>query len=85
MLLGIGNARARAEDQPVSPATWTDHDGRPIPEPAENEEHLYRTMYRSAIRDPIAHFFDIPDKLIGIAGALGADVEREAVNVNVYD
>jgi len=35
--------------------------------------------------DPLAHVFDVPDKVLLIPGAFGAHTPREAVDVNAYD
>jgi len=71
--------------QAVTDSTRIDHDARPIPKPHDWEPNFYGHLFRDAIVEPLSHAFDIPDKVIGVAGALGAHPRREAVNVNAFD
>ena len=76
---------APSQDTAVSDTTWVDHDARPIPRPRDWDPGFYGHLFRDAIVEPVSHIFDVPDKLMGLAGALGAHPRREAVNVNAFD
>jgi len=65
--------------------TWVDHDGRPIPQPPDWEPNFWGHQFREAIVEPLSHAFDIPDKFLFVARALGAHTRQEAVNVNAFD
>jgi hypothetical protein len=64
---------------------WIDHDGRPIPMPPDWDPNFWGHQFREAIVEPLSHAFDIPDKMLYLARALGAHTRREAVNVNAFD
>jgi hypothetical protein len=76
---------AHAAPQPVADTTWVDHDGQPIHRPPDWEPGFYGHMVHQAFVEPVTHAFDIPDKLLALAGALGAHPRREAANVNAFD
>ncbi|HEX7880206.1 MAG TPA: hypothetical protein VF720_12400 [Candidatus Eisenbacteria bacterium] len=69
----------------IRPDTWTDHDGRPILEPGFHEPNYWGHQFREGFVEPLSHSFDIPDQLLDISEAFGANPDRQAVNVNVYD
>jgi len=69
----------------VNDSTWVDHDGRPIPQPPDWDPTFYAHQFREVATEPLSHAFDIPDKLLFVARALGAHTRREAVNVNAFD
>jgi len=69
----------------ISDTTWVDHDGQPIPRPPDWEPDFYGHLFHDAIAEPLSHAFDVPDKLLALADALGAHSKREAVNVNAFD
>jgi hypothetical protein len=71
--------------EPIADSTWTDHDARPIPRPRDWEPDFYGHLFREAIVEPLSHAFDVPDKVLGVVGALGAHPRREAVDVNAFD
>ena len=66
-------------------ATWVDHDARPIAKPKLRKISLYSYMFRQAIAEPVSHAFDIPDKLLWLAGPLGADRRQHDANANAFD
>jgi len=72
-------------DQPVREDTAVDHDGRPIVAPAERDPSLWGHLFREAIVEPISHAFDIPNKIIWVAGIAGVEKNQEASNVNAFD
>src|SRR5438552_826191 len=72
----------RSVAPPVSDTTWVDADGRPIPKPRDWEPNFYGTLFREVLVDPLAHAFDIPDKLLDAAKPAGVHRRREAANVN---
>jgi len=76
---------APSEDSKVSDTTWVDHDACPIQKPRDWQPGFYGHLFRDAIVEPVSHIFDVPDKLMALAGALGARPRREAVNVNAFD
>ena len=76
---------APSEDSAPSDTTWVDHDARPIQKPRDWQPDFYGHLFRDALVEPVSHIFDVPDKLMGLAGALGARPRREAVNVNAFD
>jgi hypothetical protein len=78
-------ASAHRAKAPVDPRTWVDHDGRPIPKPKETNPSDYAIGFREGVIEPISHAFDIPDKLLWLASKFGAETERQAPNVNVFD
>ncbi|MGH7724037.1 MAG: hypothetical protein ACREOU_01275 [Candidatus Eiseniibacteriota bacterium] len=93
-LLGMAVVGPAAADPPNSPdssatryrpQTWTDHDARPIREPEEREKNLMGHQFREAVVEPLSHAFDIPDKLLWLVDAFGADTEEEGANVNKFD
>jgi hypothetical protein len=79
---------AHAADDPevvVDRSTWVDHDGQPIREPAEREKNLYGHQVREALIEPLSHAFDIPDKILWLARAMGGGSKPQSVNVNRFD
>jgi len=66
-------------------STWIDHDGRPIARPPDWEPNFYGHQFREVVVEPLSHAFDIPDKFLAGAKAMGAHPDREAVNVNAFD
>jgi len=66
-------------------STWVDHDGQPIPQPPDWEPNFYGHQFREVVVEPLSHAFDIPDKLLAGAQAMGARTQREAVNANAFD
>ena len=75
----------QTQEMPVDGSTWTDHDGRPIPQPPDWEPNFWGHQFRETIVEPLSHAFDIPDKMLFVARVLGAHTRREAVNVNAFD
>jgi hypothetical protein len=69
----------------IDNGTWVDHDGRPIPQPADWQPSIWGHQFREGLIEPLSHVFDIPDKLLFAARIFGARTRREAVNVNAYD
>jgi len=65
--------------------TWVDHDGRPIPQPPDWDPDFLGHVFREAAVEPLSHAFDIPDKMLLGARALGAHPQREALDVNAFD
>jgi len=65
--------------------TWVDHDGRPIPQPPDWDPDFLGHVFREAVVEPLSHAFDVPDKMLLAARALGAHTQREALNVNAFD
>ncbi|HYQ88027.1 MAG TPA: hypothetical protein VEU09_00190 [Candidatus Binatia bacterium] len=78
-------ATADASDPGPDRVTWVDHDGRPIPKPPDGEPNFVGHQFREGLVEPLSHAFDIPDKILFVARALGARTRREAVNVNAFD
>jgi len=76
---------AAALAAPVVDSTWVDHDAAPIAKPRDWEPGYWSNRMQRSVVDPIAHVFDVPDKLLAGARALGADTRREAVDVNAFD
>ena len=62
-----------------------DHDRQPIARPPTWEPSYWGGQFHQGFTDPLSHAFDIPDRLLWVARALGAHPEREAVNVNTFD
>jgi len=82
------HASDRTDHSPVqatSDTTWVDHDGRPIPQPPEWEPNFWGHQFREGLIEPLSHAFDVPDLILGVTDFLGADPERESVNVNAFD
>ena len=69
----------------IADSTWVDHDRRPIRRPPDWEPSYWGRRVHQGLVEPLAHVFDVPDKLLWVAGALGARPRREAVNVNALD
>jgi hypothetical protein len=69
----------------IAPGTWVDDDQRPIRRPPDWEPSYWGRRCHQGLVEPLTHVFDIPDKLLMLAGALGAHPRREAVNVNAFD
>jgi hypothetical protein len=78
-------AAADPPGQGISDSTWVDHDGRPIPQPPDWEPGYWGHEFREGFVEPLSHLFDVPDILLGVTQVVGADPEREAVNVNAFD
>lgn len=72
-------------DQPVEPATPVDHDGRPIPPPAEHDPPMYGHLFREAVVEQVSRAFDIPDKILWALQPLGVQKTADAANVNDRD
>ncbi|HET9887007.1 MAG TPA: hypothetical protein VFR10_05795, partial [bacterium] len=69
----------------VDSLSWVDHDGRPIPQPPESSDRMWADFIREGFTEQVTRAFDIPDKLILLGDAFGADTDREAANVNAFD
>ena len=69
----------------VDSLTWVDHDGKPIPPPPESSDRMWNHLIREGFTEQVTRAFDIPDKLILLGDAFGADTDREAANVNAFD
>jgi hypothetical protein len=69
----------------IADSTWVDRDRRPIRRPPDWEPSYWGRRFHQGLVEPLTHVFDIPDKLLWVAGALGAHPRREAVNVNAWD
>jgi hypothetical protein len=69
----------------IADTTWVDHDRQPIQRLPEWQPNYWRGRFHQGLIDPVSHVFDIPDKLLWLARALGANTRREAVNVNAFD
>jgi len=76
---------AHAEPPAIVDSTRVDHDAIPVRTPPHWEQGYWGLRVQRSIADPLAHVFDVPDKLIAGAHALGARTRREAVNVNAFD
>ena len=76
---------AWAEPPAIVDSTRVDHDAIPVRTPPHWEQGYWGLRVQRSIVDPLAHVFDVPDKLIAGAHALGAHTQREAVNVNAFD
>ena len=83
-LLRVAVLNAAIAVAPVD-STWVDHDGRPIAPPRAGEPNFYGHQFREVVVEPLSHAFDIPDKFLLGAQALGARTKREAVNANAFD
>jgi hypothetical protein len=81
--------RVRASDRgytaEIADSTWVDYDQRPIRRPPDWEPSYWGRRFHQGVVEPLAHIFDVPDRLLRAAGALGAHPQREAVNVNAFD
>jgi hypothetical protein len=69
----------------VADSTWVDHHRQAIPQPPNWQPTYWGQRFHQALVDPLSHLFDIPDKLLWGARALGAETRREAVDVNAFD
>ena len=78
-------ALALADEPAVNERTWIDHDGQPIREPRLREQNLYGLQVREAFIDPLAHAFDVPDKILWLAHLISHDEKPQSVNVNQFD
>jgi hypothetical protein len=74
-----------ADSTIIDGRTWVDHDGLPIPKPAEYEKDLWEHQFREAIVEPLSHGFDIPDKILALGRALGGGTKPQSENVNDFD
>ncbi len=81
----FSSAAPDTSDSETDAATWADHDGRPIPQPPDWDPNFLGHQFREAIVEPLSHAFDIPDKMLFVARAFGAQTRRDAVNVNAFD
>src|SRR5262245_21374382 len=68
-----GLAGPRFLAAPVDSATRVDHDALPIQQPAKSEENFYHNATRMVVMEPLAHGFDIPDKILWLAHRLGIE------------
>jgi hypothetical protein len=86
-LLLLTSAPARCADYTaeISESTWVDHDREPIQQPPDWEPNFWGQELHHGLTEPLAHLFDIPDKLLWLVGAFGAHSPDEAVNVNAFD
>jgi hypothetical protein len=82
---GTSHAARDTSVAKLDDGTWIDHDGRPIPQPPDWDPNFYAHQFREAAIEPLSHAFDIPDKILFVARALGARTRREPVNVNAFD
>ncbi|MEO5619140.1 MAG: hypothetical protein ABIS67_15325 [Candidatus Eisenbacteria bacterium] len=78
-------SRSSRSAQPIAGDTWVDHDRLPIRRPPDWEPNFWGRQVRNGFIDPLIHVFDIPDKLLWAARALGADTRRQSVNANAFD
>ncbi len=85
VLAAPGIARAQAHAVPIADSTWVDDDRRPIAQPGDWQPNYWGQRFHQALLDPLSHLFDVPDKLLWVAGRFGARTQREAVNVNAFD
>ena len=69
----------------VDESTWVDHDRQPIAQPPDWQPNYWGRRVHQGFTAPLAHIFDIPDKLLWVARGFGANTRREAVNVNAFD
>lgn len=69
----------------IADSTWTDHDRAAIARPPDHDRSYWGSRFHQGITEPIAHIFDIPDKLLWVAHLCGAPTRREAVNANAFD
>lgn len=69
----------------IAESTWVDHDRQSIVRPPDWERLYWAQRVHQAIVEPLAHAFDIPDKLLWVARQFGARTRREAVDVNAFD
>jgi len=72
-------------DAPIDSSTWVDHDAQPIDKPGERSENFYSHCVRTAVVDPVGHFFDVPDKVLWLAAHVGLYSKQRAANVNAFD
>jgi hypothetical protein len=77
-------ARSASTDEIVD-STWVDHDRRAIQRPPDWEPSYWGRRVHQGVVEPLAHVFDVPDKLLWTARELGAKTRREAVNANAFD
>ena len=78
-------AVAAGDTSRIDGEAWVDHDGATVSRPAYREKSLYAHEFREAVLEPFVHLFDVPDKILWIAKQMGADTDREAVDVNAFD
>lgn len=85
--VNVAMAAAPVKPTAVAPvdSTWVDHDGRPIARPPDWEPNFWGHQYREIVVEPLSQAFDIPDKILAGAHAMGAKTKREAVNANAFD
>jgi hypothetical protein len=72
-------------DSPVADSTWVDGDRQAIAQPPDWQPNYWGQRVHQGLIDPLSHVFDVPDKLIGLAHAVGVRTRREAVDVNAFD
>jgi hypothetical protein len=85
LLLAPTLARSAGGTAEIVDSTWVDHDRRAIQRPPDGEPSYWGRRIHQGVVEPLAHVFDIPDKLLWAARGLGASTEREAVNANAFD
>jgi len=84
VLLSMGAPSASGAT--ISDTTCVDHDNAAIQRPPDGSPPTIQGHSMDALLfDPLAHVFDVPDKVLLIPGAFGAHTPREAVDVNAYD
>jgi hypothetical protein len=72
----------RLEEQPIDRSTPIDYDGQAIPQPKERDPGLLAHLLHESFMAPLAYTFDVPDKLLAVAGVSRAP---EAANINDFD
>jgi hypothetical protein len=75
----------RILSQPVDPATPIDHDGQPVPKPAERDPGQLAHLLHETLVSPLVHTFDVPDKILWALGPFGVHGIPESANVNDFD
>jgi hypothetical protein len=78
-------SRGASDAAEISDTTWVDHDRHPIPQPPDWQPSYWGRRFHQGLVEPVSHIFDIPDKLLYMARALGSRTQREAANVNALD
>jgi hypothetical protein len=80
----IAHPAPNASASAIAETAWVDHDRAPIPMPHPWERKLLPHKFRESFVEPLSHAFDIPDKLLWLAGG-GDGMEHDAANVNAFD
>jgi hypothetical protein len=78
-------SRGAGELTDVADSTWVDHDQQAIRRPPERDRSYWGRRVHQGLTEPLAHAFDIPDKLLWLARVFGVSTRREAVNANAFD